>query len=84
MMSGLAAGVLGGKFGWVKNVSEVKLLLLILEVLRQTFLLKDGKCSETDSIDLYCRFPLLMPMLDIHTIGFGGGSIAYLDKGGAF
>ena len=25
-----------------------------------------------------------MPMLDIHTIGAGGGSIAYLDKGGAF
>ncbi|MDH3661774.1 MAG: hydantoinase/oxoprolinase family protein, partial [Alphaproteobacteria bacterium] len=29
-------------------------------------------------------FPLLMPMLDIHTIGAGGGSIAFLDPGGAF
>ena len=29
-------------------------------------------------------FPLLLPMIDIHTIGAGGGSIAYIDHGGAF
>jgi N-methylhydantoinase A/oxoprolinase/acetone carboxylase beta subunit len=27
---------------------------------------------------------LLVPMIDIHTIGAGGGSIAYVDEGGAF
>ena len=26
----------------------------------------------------------MVPMIDVHTIGAGGGSIAYLDKGGAF
>src|SRR3989304_4643413 len=29
-------------------------------------------------------YPLLVPMIDIHTIGAGGGSIAYVDEGGAF
>jgi N-methylhydantoinase A/oxoprolinase/acetone carboxylase beta subunit len=28
-------------------------------------------------------FPLRLPVLDIHTVGAGGGSIAYLDAGGA-
>src|SRR5205085_8110665 len=27
--------------------------------------------------------PIALPMFDIHTIGAGGGSIAYLDAGGA-
>ena len=29
-------------------------------------------------------YPLLVPMFDMQTIGAGGGSIAYVDEGGAF
>lgn len=29
-------------------------------------------------------YPILIPMLDVHTVGAGGGSIAYMDVGGAF
>jgi N-methylhydantoinase A len=29
-------------------------------------------------------FPILIPMIDVHTVGAGGGSIAYVDSGGAF
>jgi N-methylhydantoinase A len=29
-------------------------------------------------------YPVLAPMIDIHTVGAGGGSIAYVDSGGAF
>lgn len=29
------------------------------------------------------KYPLKIPMIDIHTIGAGGGSIAWLDEGGA-
>jgi len=29
-------------------------------------------------------YPLLVPMLDVHTIGAGGGSIAFVDPAGAF
>ena len=28
--------------------------------------------------------PVLTPMIDLSTIGAGGGSIAYIDEGGAF
>jgi N-methylhydantoinase A/oxoprolinase/acetone carboxylase beta subunit len=28
-------------------------------------------------------FPIRLPMIDIHSVGAGGGSIAYLDEGGA-
>jgi N-methylhydantoinase A len=42
----------------------------------------DGKAHIiTDSIVSGC--PIHIPILDIHTIGAGGGSIAYVDAGGA-
>ena len=36
--------------------------------------------AETTELDF--RVPLRLPMIDVHTIGAGGGSIAYLDRGG--
>ena len=35
-----------------------------------------------DTTELDFRVPLRLPMIDVHTIGAGGGSIAYLDRGG--
>src|SRR5215471_11576153 len=29
-------------------------------------------------------YPVLIPMIDVHTVGAGGGSVAYRDPGGAF
>ena len=29
-------------------------------------------------------YPILVPMIDVHTVGAGGGSVAYVDAGGAF
>ena len=45
---------------------------------------EDG-ISEASARDTWIGgYPLLVPMLDVHTIGAGGGSIAYVDEGGAF
>src|SRR6202040_1808900 len=45
----------------------------------------DGRFAETDARSTFIAgFPLLTPMIDVHTIGAGGGSIAYRDAGGAF
>ena len=45
----------------------------------------EGRFAETDARSTsIAGFPLLLPMIDIHTIGAGGGSIAYIDQGGAF
>ena len=35
-----------------------------------------------DTTELDFRIPLRIPMIDVHTIGAGGGSIAYIDRGG--
>lgn len=38
------------------------------------------RIAETTELDF--RVPLRLPMIDVHTIGAGGGSIAFLDRGG--
>ncbi len=42
----------------------------------------DGDPRIADSTDLDFRVPLRLPMIDVHTIGAGGGSIAFVDRGG--
>ena len=44
-------------------------------------LLDDGIGFTMESV--VGEFPVRLPMLDIHTVGAGGGSIAHLDAGGA-
>lgn len=85
LMSGLAAGVLGG--GWVgAQCGRTRLITFdIGGTSADIGIAVDGTFAETDARSTsIAGFPLLLPMLDIHTIGAGGGSIAYVDKGGAF
>jgi N-methylhydantoinase A/oxoprolinase/acetone carboxylase beta subunit len=42
----------------------------------------DGQIGTT-SDSIVGDFPVRLPMLDIHTVGAGGGSIAWLDSGGS-
>ena len=42
----------------------------------------DGVLGTTNE-SIVGDFPVRLPMLDIHTVGAGGGSIAYIDGGGA-
>ena len=85
LMSGLAAGVLGG--GWIgAQCGRERLITFdIGGTSADIGISVDGTFAQTDARSTSISgFPLLMPMLDIHTIGAGGGSIAYVDKGGAF
>ncbi|TXL79616.1 hydantoinase/oxoprolinase family protein [Vineibacter terrae] len=85
LLSGLAAGVLGG--AWVGELVGRRRLITfdIGGTSADIGIIVDGKFAETDARSTsIAGFPLLMPMLDIHTIGAGGGSIAYVDRGGAF
>jgi N-methylhydantoinase A len=85
LMSGLAAGVLGG--GWVGSETDRNHLITfdIGGTSADIGIINDGQIVETDARSTsIAGFPLLMPMLDIHTIGAGGGSIAHVDAGGAF
>lgn len=42
----------------------------------------DGKPDIAESTLLDFRVPLKVPMIDVHTIGAGGGSVAWIDRGG--
>jgi N-methylhydantoinase A len=44
-------------------------------------LVQGGKAAEAGRQEIH-GYPLLTPMLDIHTVGAGGGSIAAIDAGG--
>jgi N-methylhydantoinase A len=85
LLSGLVAGVLGG--AWIGELAQRRKLITfdIGGTSADIGIIVDGKFAETDSRSTsIAGFPLLMPMIDIHTIGAGGGSIAFIDQGGAF
>jgi len=85
LLSGLAAGVLGG--AWVGESSGRRKLITfdIGGTSADIGIVVDGRYAETDPRSTsIAGFPLLLPMIAIHTIGAGGGSIAYLDAGSAF
>jgi N-methylhydantoinase A len=44
-------------------------------------LLRNGVCRLATEAEVH-GYPIKAPMLDIHTVGAGGGSIAYVDSGG--
>ncbi len=42
----------------------------------------DGKASITTDFEIEWGVPIQIPMVDVRTVGAGGGSIAWIDKGG--
>jgi N-methylhydantoinase A len=85
LLSGLAAGVLGG--AWIGDLSGRRKLVTfdIGGTSADIGIVVEGRFAETDPRSTsIAGFPLLLPMIDIHTIGAGGGSIAFIDQGGAF
>ena len=85
LLSGPAAGVLGGE--WTASRDERRNLITFdvggtsadIGIVTRTGI------TEASARDTrIAGYPLMIPMIDIHTIGAGGGSIAYADKGGAF
>jgi N-methylhydantoinase A/oxoprolinase/acetone carboxylase beta subunit len=85
LLSGPAAGVLGG--AWSGALSDRKRLITfdIGGTSADIGVITDGRFSEASARDTFIAgYPVIVPMIDIHTIGAGGGSIAYVDSGGTF
>jgi N-methylhydantoinase A len=85
LLSGPAGGVIGGR--WTGEACKTKNVITIdiggtsadISVIQDGQLrIKNPRDTEVASL------PVLVPMIDIDAIGAGGGSIAYLDPGGAF
>lgn len=45
-------------------------------------LIADGRPNQTTEFEIEWGLPVYTPMIDVKTIGAGGGSIAWIDKGG--
>lgn len=85
LMSGLAAGVLGG--AWIGELTGRRnvITLDIGGTSADIGVVTEGRFGEASARDTYVAgYPILVPMIDLHTIGAGGGSLAYVDEAGAF
>src|SRR5438128_90710 len=83
--SGPAAGVLGGE--WVSRPTGRKNLIPfdVGGTSADIGIVTPHGIVEASARDTkIAGYPMMVPMIDIHTIGAGGGSIAYVDSGGAF
>lgn len=85
LLSGPAAGVIGG--AWSGSLSDRHNLITfdVGGTSADIGVVKDGTLGEASARDTWIAgYPVMVPMIDIHTIGAGGGSIAHIDPGGAF
>jgi len=85
LLSGPAAGVLGGGFAGALSDRDRLITFDVGGTSADIALVVDGGFVHASARDTQIAgFPVMLPMIDIHTIGAGGGSIAPLGPGGAF
>lgn len=89
LLSGPAAGILGGQ--WRSELSTPTdedpntITLDMGGTSADIGIIDDGEVTEANIRETEIGgYPVMAPMIDIETIGAGGGSIAYVDQGGAF
>ena len=85
LLSGPAGGVIGGRWtGGHSDTSNV-ITIDIGGTSADISVIQDGELRTKNPRDSeVAGLPVLAPMIDIDAIGAGGGSIAYVDVGGAF
>ena len=85
LLSGPAAGVLGGAFCGALSGRNRLITFDVGGTSADIGVSEDGVFAEASARDTWIGgYPVMVPMIDIHTIGAGGGSIAHLDTGGTF
>ena len=85
VLSGPAAGILGAK--WIGDLSGTDNLITfdVGGTSADIGIITKGQYEMANARETeIAGYPLMVPQIDIHTIGAGGGSIAYKDNGGAF
>src|SRR5882672_1938242 len=85
LLSGPAAGVLGGLSAGEKAGRKRLITFDVGGTSADIGIVTERGITEASARDTWVAgYPLLVPMIDVHTIGAGGGSIAYVDGAGAF
>ena len=81
VLSGPAGGVVGA-FHTGSLAGHTDIITLDMGGTSTDVSLCPGRIKETTSSNL-AGYPISVPMIEIHTVGAGGGSIARVDEGGA-
>ena len=85
LMSGPAGGVIGGKSEGLWCGTRNMITVDIGGTSADISTIPDGHIKIMNARDSYVSgHPILVPMIDLVTIGAGGGSIAYVDSAGGF
>ncbi|WP_212523523.1 hydantoinase/oxoprolinase family protein [Actibacterium sp. MT2.3-13A] len=85
LLSGPAGGVIGGRWTGHHCDSANIITIDIGGTSADISVIQNGELRIKNPRDtLVADLPVLAPMIDIDAIGAGGGSIAYVDEGGAF
>lgn len=82
MLSGPAAGVVAAVFSGIRSGARDLIAFDMGGTSTDVTLIRDGAAGTATGTEVG-GFPVALPMVDIHTIGAGGGSIAWIDAGGA-
>src|SRR3954453_14319492 len=85
LLSGPAGGVIGGRWTGAQCGQENVITIDIGGTSADISVIERGALRIKNPRDTeVAGLPVLVPMIDIDAIGAGGGSIAYIDPGGAF
>lgn len=85
LLSGPAAGILGGAYAGALSNRNKLITFDIGGTSADIGIVTEQGFGEASARDTWIAgYPVMVPMIDIHTIGAGGGSIAYIDEGGLF
>jgi len=85
LMSGPAGGVIGGRAEGLLCGRSNLITVDIGGTSADISTIPDGRIKIMNARDSYVSgHPILMPMIDLVSIGAGGGSIAYIDPAGGF
>ena len=82
LLSGLAGGIIAGHyFGHLMGLDNV-VTLDMGGTSCDVGLIRDGTIGYSTNFEIEWGLPVATPTIDLTTIGAGGGSIAWIDKGG--
>ncbi len=82
LLSGLSGGVIGGAHFGQRAGARNLITLDMGGTSCDVGIVRDGQIGYSTNFEIEWGLPVAAPVVDLTTIGAGGGSIAWIDKGG--
>ena len=82
LLSGLSGGVIGGAYFGQRAGARDLITLDMGGTSCDVGVIRNGQIGYSTSFEIEWGLPVAVPVVDLTTIGAGGGSVAWIDKGG--